>query len=136
VRAIDSEYRRTQLTSPFVYNQLQTTDPSRAKEFYRELFGWTLLDDPPSAGPAYTEVLVKDERIAGIMQKREGSPPQWMPYIAVDDVDAATEKARSLGAAVIVPPMDIPPKGCRISMLTDPAGVAFAVRSVLTPRNS
>lgn len=119
------------MASQFVYAQLQTSDPERAKEFYRSLFDWVMIEDPPGPGPSYTEVLADGDRIAGIMQAPAGGSPQWMPYISVDNVDAATAKAQGLGATVAVAPMDIPQKGCRISMLIDPTGVAFSLRAPL-----
>ncbi len=48
-----------------------------------------------------------------------------MIYIAVDDVDAACEKAKQLGGAVRVEPMDIPVG--RLAVLTDPAGASFSI---------
>jgi predicted enzyme related to lactoylglutathione lyase len=120
-----------QMPSRFVYAQLQTSDFAGAKEFYRELCGWTMKDDPPGS-PPYTEVMIDDEDIAGIMPSREpGASAQWLLYLSVDDVDAAARKAARLGATVIVPAMDIAAKGCRISVLTDPAGARFALRSPL-----
>jgi uncharacterized protein len=53
-------------------------------------------------------------------------PPNWMVYFAVEDCDAMTAKAGSLGAQTISPAMDIPTVG-RFSILLDPQGAAFAV---------
>jgi predicted enzyme related to lactoylglutathione lyase len=53
-------------------------------------------------------------------------PSYWLPYFAVDDAEASVGKARSLGATVIVPPMDIPNVG-RFAVLQDPQGAAFAL---------
>jgi predicted enzyme related to lactoylglutathione lyase len=61
-----------------------------------------------------------------MMPEMAGIPPHWIPYFAVADCDATVEKAKSLGANVHVPPMDIPNTG-RFSMMTDPQGAAFAV---------
>ena len=53
-------------------------------------------------------------------------PSNWMIYFAVDDCDAAAEKAQRAGANVLMPPSDIPDVG-RFSVLTDPQGAAFAM---------
>jgi len=120
-----------------VYAQLQTLDPAGAKNFYKELCGWTMKDDPPSAGPPYTEALVGAEAVAGIMPLLEPSgAAHWLLYLSVDDVDTASQKAERLGAKILLPPMDISAKACRISMLADPSGARFALRGPLSSKHS
>jgi uncharacterized protein len=53
-------------------------------------------------------------------------PPHWMVYFQTTDVDATANKAKSLGANLLVPPMDIPNVG-RFSVIADPQGAAFAL---------
>ncbi len=53
-------------------------------------------------------------------------PPHWSVYFAVDDTDAMTSKAESLGAKVMVPPSDIPEVG-RFAVLQDPQGAVFNI---------
>ena len=36
--------RSALMANPFVHVELNTTDPDRAKAFYRELFTWTMDD--------------------------------------------------------------------------------------------
>jgi uncharacterized protein len=120
------------VASRFVYAQLQTSDTARAKDFYRDLCGWTITDDPPGAGPPYAEITVNDEHIAGIMPlPAAGQPSFWLAYFSVADVDAAVHAAETLGATVLVPATDIAPKGFRIAVLSDPTGAAFALRGPL-----
>lgn len=118
------------MASRFVYAQLQTTDPSGATAFYRDLCGWTIQVDPPGTGPPYTEASADGVSIAGIMPlPAPGMTSAWLLYLAVDDVDVATQKASALGATVIMPPTDIPVKGVRVSVMKDPAGANFAMRA-------
>jgi predicted enzyme related to lactoylglutathione lyase len=51
--------------------------------------------------------------------------PVWLPYVQVERVHAATERARTLGASVLLEPRE-GPAGWR-SVVTSPAGgeVAF-----------
>jgi hypothetical protein len=114
-----------------VYAQLQTADASHAKEFYAQLCGWTLIDDPVGPGPPYTEALINGERIAGIMSVETAGLSRWVPYFSVEDLDSGTEKAKRLGATIVFPPTDLPSKGCRVSVLTDPNGVPFGLRGPL-----
>jgi predicted enzyme related to lactoylglutathione lyase len=105
------------------WNELQANDVDTAKRFYVALFGWRTKESNE-----YTEFHLGENAIGGLMQKQgpPDAPPFWLPYFAVDDCDAMTAKAGSLGATVHVPPMDIPNVG-RFSVLVDPTGAAFAM---------
>jgi predicted enzyme related to lactoylglutathione lyase len=48
-------------------------------------------------------------------------PTQWMSYVAIDDVDAALEKAKAAGAIVMGEPFDVQGVG-RIAMVQQPDG--------------
>jgi uncharacterized protein len=121
------------MASRFVYAQLQTSNPPVATAFYRDLCGWTMKDDPPGAGPPYTEALIGADSIAGIMPlPASGMASGWLLYLAVDNLDAAVSTAKRLGATVIMPPTNVVPKGVRVSVLKDPTGAAFALRGPLS----
>ena len=55
-----------------------------------------------------------------------GMTPHWSIYYLVSDCEAATEKAKSLGAQVYVPPMTIEGAGI-MSVVADPQGAVFAL---------
>jgi predicted enzyme related to lactoylglutathione lyase len=55
-----------------------------------------------------------------------GAPSSWLAYVGVDDVAAATAKARSLGATVAKDVTEIPDLGW-FSILVDPTGAVFAL---------
>jgi hypothetical protein len=50
----------------------------------------------------------------------------WVPYVAVEDVDATVAKAQELGGSAVIEGMDVPNVG-RIAVLTDPNGAAFGI---------
>ena len=88
----------------FVWYELMTTDPKAAVDFYTKLIGWGTQEIEDMEEP-YTIWKTGDAGIGGLMQlseqaKAAGSPPHWMSYIAVDDVDATAEKAVALGATL------------------------------------
>ena len=104
--------------------ELQTNDPAAAEKFYTGLFPWTA-----KKGGDYTEWQLGGQSIGGMMKiapEWGPVPPHWLVYFMVDDVDGSVAKAGGLGAAPIVPPMDIPNTG-RFSVLKDPQGAVFAV---------
>jgi predicted enzyme related to lactoylglutathione lyase len=63
--------------------------------------------------------------------KRMGTPPSWVMYVAVPDVDASVRQAVGLGARAYVQPQDIPTMG-RFAVLGDPQGATFALFSSKT----
>lgn len=110
---------------------LNTPDPDRAKTFYEGLFGWKISTGQDNTG--YLHLQSGEEYIGGIppaSQLPPGVPSHWMIYFFVNDVDAATGKAQSLGAEVHMPPMTIEKVG-RMSVVADPQGASFALFSAL-----
>jgi predicted enzyme related to lactoylglutathione lyase len=118
----------TPITGRFVWHELNTADRSAAVTFYTRLFSWGTKDVPMGPGEPYTLCVLNGEQIAGITRSMAGveAPPHWLPYLAVEDVDAASSKAKSLGAKVLKDPMDIPDVG-RFAVISDPQGAIFAL---------
>jgi uncharacterized protein len=111
-----------------IWTELMTPDIDAASKFYAGLFGWKA--DTQSMGPMeYTMFNLGDRGVAGGMKPpMDGIPPNWSPYFAVDDCDAAVATAQGLGATVFMGPDDGPPG--RMAALADPQGAMF---SLLTP---
>jgi hypothetical protein len=116
--------------NPFVHVELATADLGKAKEFYQRLFEWKLEDVPMGDGDSYTMVEVGDNEygVGGGMMKAPmpGMPSNWMAYVSVDDIKAATEKAQSLGATVIKDITPIPGMGS-FSIISDPTGAVLGL---------
>ena len=55
-----------------------------------------------------------------------GLPSCWVAYFFVEGLEAATAKAKGLGAAALMECLPIPEVG-RFSTLTDPRGAVFAL---------
>lgn len=116
------------MAHPFVHVELHTNDLARAKDFYTRLFGWKLQDAPmPGGGGTYTMIDVGDGTGGGMMANpTPGGPPHWMAYVGVDDIHAATKKAKDLGATVLVEVMEVGQYGS-MSVITDPTGATLAM---------
>ena len=109
------------MANPFVHIELNTTDVVRAKAFYGKLFDWEMADVSVPAGP-YTMVDVGKGTGGGIMQQlMPDAPSAWLPYVLVDDIDAVTRKARSLGADIMKAGEEVPGMGW-LTIFTDPTG--------------
>ena len=115
------------MANPFVHVELNTTDVDKAKAFYSKLFSWDLKDAPMPMG-TYTMIGVGGSGTGGGMVKHPvpGAPSSWLAYVAVDDIKAATEKARSLGATIKLEPTEIPGAGW-MSIIQDPTGAALGL---------
>jgi hypothetical protein len=117
-----------QVPGNFCWNELLTDDNEKAYSFYRELVGWGR--DDMDMGPMGTYLIVKrgEEGVAGMMNKPPDAtaPSFWLPYVAVDDVDATAARIVELGGQTCVAPQDIPGIG-RFSVANDPLGATFAI---------
>ncbi len=109
------------------WNELCTPDPDMAAAFYERVFGLTTQRVSNSLTPEY-RFLMKDGRARGGIYGLSGSgrTPRWLPYVRVEDCEAAASRAQRLGARCLVPATDIPEIG-RFAALSDPLGVPFAV---------
>jgi hypothetical protein len=112
------------MSNPFTHIELNTTDVAKAKAFYSELFQWKLEDIP---NMPYT-MINTGKAPGGGMTKHPvpGAPSSWMVYVDVDDIVAATAKAKSLGATVMKDVTEVMGMGS-LSVLIDPTGAAIAL---------
>jgi predicted enzyme related to lactoylglutathione lyase len=118
--------RKREMPNPFVHVELNTTDVAQAKSFYGKLFDWK-LKDTSMAGGAYTMIEVGEGTGGGLMKHPiQGAPSMWLAYVKVDDVKAATAKAKSLGATVLKDVTEVPGMGW-FSLVSDPTGAAFGL---------
>jgi uncharacterized protein len=114
------------MANPFVHVELNTTDVSKAKAFYGKLFNWK-LEDVPMGTDTYTMIGVGDGTGGGIVKHpMPGASSAWLAYVLVDDVAAATQKAKSLGATVVKDVTDVMGAG-QFSIIMDPTGAALGL---------
>ena len=106
-----------------VHLELRTGNVARACAFYTRAFGWRATS-VHVAGAGYL-TLELGARIEGGVVEHETDRAFWLPYVQVDDVDEATERARLLGASVLLPPRE-GPAGWR-SVLAAPAAGEIAL---------
>jgi predicted enzyme related to lactoylglutathione lyase len=106
----------------FVWDELHATDVGAARQHYSSLFGWTTAE----AMENYEIFSAGETQVAGLYADSDTPGSYWLTYLGVDDVDASTEKARGLGAGVVVEAADIPNIG-RFSVITDSTGAAVGL---------
>jgi len=111
-------------SNPFVHLELCTPDTAKAKEFYGQLFGWE-FNDVDMGSMIYSTFKPSSGPGGGIFSM-PGMPTFWLAYVGVDDINAATEKAKSLGATIHKGPDEIPNVGW-MTILVDPGGATIAL---------
>ena len=117
------------------WNELRTTDVSAALSYYRALFGWQIERRELPSGP-YWVAVAHGRAIAGIAESEaaEGeTDPRWLPFVAVDDVEAAMQETEAAGGRILRPAADVAGVG-RIGLAADPSGAPLGlIRPVLPP---
>ena len=106
-----------------VHLELRTGNLPRACAFYTRLFGWRV--ETVHAGSRRYLSVELGAGIEGGVVEEDAARPAWLPYVEVADVAKATERARLLGASVVLAPRE-GPAGWR-SVLAPPAGAEIAL---------
>jgi predicted enzyme related to lactoylglutathione lyase len=106
-----------------VHLELHTGDPAGACSFYEGLLGWD-AERVESGGAAPYLAMDLGGGLWGGVVGCEAPRPLWLPYVEVPAVGEATERARMLGAAVLLEPRE-GPAGWR-SVVAAPAGGEIA----------
>ena len=93
-------------SNPVVHLELHTRDLPGACAFYAELCGWKPERIDAGCG-SYLALELGAGLDGGVVECRT-SRPLWLPYVEVPRVADATERARALGAAVLLDPREGP----------------------------
>jgi predicted enzyme related to lactoylglutathione lyase len=109
--------------NPVVHLELHTGDLQRARGFYAELCGWR--PERIEAGCGSYLALDLGRGLGGGIVECGTERPLWLPYVEIAEIAEATDRARLLGASVLLGPRE-GPAGWR-SVVSTPAGgeVAF-----------
>jgi len=109
----------------FVWYNLVTNDPDGAAAFYARLFGWTIRDLHIGGSYAATTLRSGDCDVGGLVRAETG-PAHWLPFLGVEDVEAARSEASRRGGSVepaeadlpgvVCPPVVVDPTGARVCL--------------------
>jgi uncharacterized protein len=115
----------------FSWTDLTTPDQDAAKQFYGDLFGWELVDNPIGDDMVYMTARIDGKDVAAIspqpeQQREAGAPPAWNSYVTVESADDALAKAKELGATVHADAFDVFDFG-RMGVIQDPQGAYVLV---------
>lgn len=113
------------------WNELCTSDPAAAKQFYGELFGW-VESESMDMGPAgkyemFRNGADRDFMFGGFMKKPDETPvSMWNYYFRVQKIDPAADYVKQNNGKIINGPMEIP-GGEFVFNATDPQGAMFSL---------
>ena len=109
--------------NPVVHLELHTGDLEGARDYYSGLCGWR--PERIDAGGRSYLALELGGGVGGGIVECGTRRPLWLPYVEVADVTRVTERARGLGASVLLEPRE-GPAGWRSVVAAPAAGeVAF-----------
>jgi predicted enzyme related to lactoylglutathione lyase len=109
-------------SKPVVHLELHTGNLPGAKALYGQLCGWR--SERVDAGCGSYLALQLGGGVDGGIVECATERPLWLPYVEVAGIDEATERARTLGAKVLLAPRE-GPAGWR-SVVATPAGGEIA----------
>ncbi len=92
------------------WNELWTSDPSGAVDFYTRHFGWVQEGDMDMGAMGKYQFVHHDGAMIGAIMPQMPDVPRsmWNFYIGVDDIDRAAAAVTSGGGQVVNGPMEIP----------------------------
>ena len=93
-------------SNPVVHLELHTGDLPRARDLYAELCGWRPERIETRSG-SYLSLELGGGLEGGIVECPVRGP-LWLPYVEVDEICVATDRARGLGATVLLEPREGP----------------------------
>ncbi len=107
-----------------VWHDLMTKDVARSKAFYGELFGWKVVEQ--GAWAFWSHDGGNDHFGTLMPVPVEGMPSNWVPYITVDDLDAALVAIPAHGGRLHTAKMAAGTTG-HFAIAADPHGATFSV---------
>ena len=118
---------------PVVHFEVIGKDGKKLQDYYSQLFGWEIdANNPMNYGTVQREGNTNEDGAGiggGIAGGPEGYEGHVMFYVQVPDVEAAMQKAESLGGTRGMGPDEIPGAGIVIGHITDPEGHLVGVMS-------
>jgi predicted enzyme related to lactoylglutathione lyase len=125
---------------PVVHFEITGTDPQLLRRYYGELFGWK-FDTSGPVSPAVSEpgnygftdgnTTSGGTGIPGGVGGGSGYPGHAIFYVGVPDVEAALQKAESLGGTRRLGPEQNPGTNLVIGHFTDPEGHLIGLASAV-----
>jgi len=113
----------------FVHIEIASTDPTRTKKFFEDVFEWDFESIPEMD---YHTYVAPSPPHGGLMSPMENQRPGILNYLMSHDIDADVKKIQEAGGRVLQPKMEIPGVGWWASF-EEPTGIVLALFQSRTP---
>lgn len=125
------------LHGSWIWYELMTADPARAKAFYEAVGAWSLSPGSAQTGDYGFITAADGAMIGGILALNEamiagGARAGWIGYIGVADADASAASIAAAGGRLLMPARDVPMAG-RVAMVADAGGAPFYIMTPTPP---
>ena len=117
----DSPPSMPPLRGEFCWESLSTSDSKAAIAFYTKVYPWELKELAP--GMPYFGA--NGRQIASFMEDKN-IPTHWLSYVAVAKLDEARDRAKRLGAKILMEEIPVPGIG-KFAVIQDPVGAAISL---------
>ncbi len=114
----------------FCWLDLAAADLDAAMAFYGGLLGWHYREEHRHGG-TFVRARLGESEVGSMYQLRErhlrdAVPSHWLPYVQVADIDAAWQRAVSLGGERIIAPFALGDLA-RIALIVDAVGAPLGL---------
>jgi predicted enzyme related to lactoylglutathione lyase len=117
------------LLGKVIWHDLISEDLTSSRAFYEGMFGWTFEASTGTRGEEYLLARSGDVLVAGLIAYKapddDNKYSRWLPYISVDDVDAAVSRASAAGAKTVASARDV--SIGRVAAIVDPQGAVIGL---------
>jgi predicted enzyme related to lactoylglutathione lyase len=113
----------------FHWNELWAKDATAVVPFYTKALGLEQQQMPNANGPGPYYIFKFDgTQVGGALTSppKDKVPPMWLPYLRVDDADAAVARAKAMGGRVIADVMNVEGIG-RFGIVADRQGAVLGL---------
>jgi predicted enzyme related to lactoylglutathione lyase len=116
---------------PVVHFEVLGKDPALLQSYYAELFDWQVdASNPMNYGIVQREANLNPDGVGiggGIGGGMDGYDGHVTFYVEVPDVEAALQKAESLGGSRLMGPDKVPGAEVELGLLEDPEGHVIGI---------
>jgi predicted enzyme related to lactoylglutathione lyase len=108
------------------HTDLASSDPTATRNFCAKVFGWTFKPPFPTPAGEYHLFAYSDQGGGGVRRNTSPEVPGSVPFVHVEDAQAAFDAAVREGAEVMQPPERVMP-GVTIAIVRAPGGVTIGL---------
>ena len=104
---------------PVIHAEIRSHNPDATRQFYADLFGWTVASEGAFPGYTFIDTGVEGGTYVAI-SPRQGPEDEVLFFVGVEDVAATLARAAELGGTIVQPAQTVP--GTSFGVFADAQG--------------